>query len=285
MQLRFAKMHALGNDFMIVDLATQRMVPSPERIRAWADRRTGIGFDQFLAVLPPDDPEADFRFSIFNADGSEADQCGNGARCFARFVVDEGLTPKRELVLQTAGGAVVTSTTKRGAVQVDMGVPSVEPQDVPFLAKGVDGACSRQSAAISRRVEVDGEPLRLTPVALGNPHAVLFVDDVDAAEVQRIGSALQRHPQFPKQVNVGFLQVVDRRFGRLRVYERGVGETRACGSGACAAMVAGRLHERFDDRAKLSLPGGKLRLAWQGPGASAKLSGATELVYRGCIEL
>lgn len=284
MRLRFAKMHALGNDFMIVDLLTQRMAPSPERIRAWGDRRTGVGFDQFLAVLPPDDPEADFRYAIFNADGSEAEQCGNGARCFARFVADEGLTPKRQLVLQTAGGTIVTSARKSGAVQVDMGVPSLQPQDVPFIAKG-DGACSGDEAAASCRVEVDGEALRLTPVGFGNPHAVLFVDDVASADVERIGSALQHHPQFPKQVNVGFLQVVDRNFGHLRVYERGVGETRACGSGACAAMVAGRLHRRFDDRAKLSLPGGKLRLAWQGPGTSAKLSGAAELVYQGCIEL
>ena len=283
--LRFAKMHALGNDFMIVDLVTQPVQPSPQRIRAWGDRRTGVGFDQFLAVLPPDDPDADFRYAIFNADGSAAEQCGNGARCFARFVVDQGLTTKRELALQTAGGRIFTSTSAQGRVQVDMGAPSIEPEDVPFVANGVGAADSSMAKRVSYAIEVDGEPLRATPVGLGNPHAVLFVDDVFAAPVERIGSALQRHPQFPQQVNVGFLQVVDRCFGRLRVYERGVGETRACGSGACAAMVAGRLHERFDERVKLSLPGGNLQLVWQGVGASAKLSGDAELVYNGRIEL
>ncbi len=274
MKLRFAKMHGLGNDFMVVDLVTQAVTPSVKHILAWSDRHTGIGFDQLLAVLPPDDPDADFRYRIFNADGSEAEQCGNGARCFARFVVDQGLTVKRELELQTAAGTIHTTLLDNGHVRVDMGVPRVDPEAVPFVA---------DATALCYAIDLAGERLEVTPVALGNPHAVVFVDDVASADVEGIGSALQRHERFPQQVNVGFLQVVGRRFGRLRVYERGAGETRACGSGACAAMVAGRLHDRFDERAKISLPGGRLRLAWRGLGEVATLSGPAQLVYKGRI--
>ena len=221
-----------------------------------------------LLALPPSDPTADFQLSIFNADGSEAEQCGNGVRCFARFLVDEKLTVKRELAIDTAGGRVETTLLDNTHVTVNMGVP--KPLDA-------DGE--------SLSVDLDGESVVITPVSIGNPHAVVFVDNVGQADVEGIGGALQQHERFPERVNVGFLQVVDRRFGRLRVYERGVGETPACGSGACAAMVAARLHDRFDERAKISLPGGKLRVEWQGPGAPATLSGPTELVYTGRIEL
>ena len=284
MRLRFAKMHGLGNDFMIVDLVTQRVAdgkPTAKQIRAWSDRRTGIGFDQFLAALPPDDPDMDFRYRIFNADGSEAEQCGNGARCFARFVRSAKLTKKRELLLQTASGPLCTRLLPGGDVQVDMGVPQVAPQTVPFHAHAATAVCQTPAFAI----DIGAEALQVTPVSIGNPHAVVFVDDVDAADVDAVGRTLQRHECFPEQVNVGFLEVVDRTFGRLRVYERGVGETRACGSGACAAMVAARLHDRFDEVAKVSLPGGKLKLAWNGLGEVAKLSGAAKLVYHGSIEL
>ena len=280
-QLRFAKMHGLGNDFMIVDLVTQPVQPTPAQIRAWGDRRTGIGFDQFLAVLPPDAPDMDFRYRIFNADGREVQQCGNGARCFARFVVDAGLTAKRRLRLQTASGAVRTELLP-DRVRVDMGVPSIEPQTVPFIAE--DGAAS-QRQAFCYPVAINGSCLDLTPVSMGNPHAVIFVDDVTQADVERIGRRLQDHPCFPEQVNVGFLQVVDRGFGRLRVYERGVGETRACGTGACAAVVAGRLHERFDEQVELSLPGGTLCVTWRGAGQTATLAGTTQFVYKGKVTL
>lgn len=284
MQLQFAKMHGLGNDFMIVDLVTQYARPKAEQIRAWGDRRTGVGFDQFLAVLPPDDPAVDFRCRIFNADGGEAEQCGNGARCFARFVVDAGLTVKRDLAVQTAGGVIHTRLSASGDVQVDMGVPSTSPADVPFVAAATLAAAEAgEGAEHCYAVDVSGEVVNFMPVSMGNPHAVTFVADVAGADVQGIGIAMQRHPCFPEQVNVGFLQVVDRRFGRLRVYERGSGETRACGTGACAAMVAGRLRGRFDEKAKISLPGGELRLAWRGPGAPAKLSGAAQLIYNGRI--
>lgn len=276
MKLRFAKMHGLGNDFMVVDLITQRATPTAEHVRSWGDRRTGVGFDQLLLALPPDDPTADFRLRIFNADGSEAEQCGNGARCFARFVVDQALTVKRELAVDTAGGRLETVLLDNGDVRVAMGVPETDPAALPFDAEG---------GSPSYPVDLGGQSVQVTPVSMGNPHAVVFVDDVAEADVEGIGAALQHHDRFPERVNVGFLQVVDRRFGRLRVYERGAGETEACGTGACAAMVAGRLHDRFDERAKLSLPGGKLRVEWQGPGSTATLSGPTELVYSGRIEL
>ena len=275
MKLRFAKMHGLGNDFMVVDLVTQRGTPTPDQVRSWGDRRTGVGFDQLLAVLPPSDPDADFRMRIFNADGSEAEQCGNGARCFARFVVEEELTVKRELLLETEGGNIRTELLDNRQVRVDMGVPSTEPERVPFVA---------EETRASYVIDVGDASVEVTPVSMGNPHAVVFVNNVARADIEGIGSALQHHERFPEQVNVGFLQVVDRRFGRLRVYERGAGETRACGSGACAAMVAARLHDRLEARAKISLPGGKLRLEWQGHGSTAKLSGPTQFVYTGRIE-
>ena len=278
MRLRFAKMHGLGNDFMIVDLVTQAAELDPARIRAWSDRRTGIGFDQLLAVLPPDEPDKDFRCRIFNADGGEAEQCGNGMRCVAQYVVETRLTAKRRLEWQVGLGSAHTRLLGGRHVQVDMGVPTTEPQAVPF-AVDADAKDSRSHA-----VEVLGGTVEVTPVGLGNPHAVIFVEDAEAADVAGIGGALQSHRSFPKQANVGFLQVLGRDSGRLRVYERGVGETRACGSGACAAMVAGRLHGRFDDQATLSLPGGELQVAWRGPGETARLSGDAQLVYQGWVK-
>lgn len=295
--LRFAKMHGLGNDFMVVDLVTQDLDLPPERVRAWADRRTGVGFDQLLAVLPPDDPNADFRYRVFNADGTEAEQCGNGARCFARFVVDEKLTPKRQLTLQTAAGVTRTELLPGGLARVRMGVPSTgcaeqvdttDEGDDPGAKRGGMGDAGdaatptgKPGARLVERIDVAGQTISLTPVSLGNPHAVVFVADVASADVAGVGAALQRHERFPEQVNVGFLQVVDSKFGRLRVYERGVGETRACGSGAAAAMVAAKLHGRWGESAKIALPGGKLRARWRGGQADVEVEGPTQLVYRG----
>ena len=278
MRLRFAKMHGLGNDFMVVDLVTQAAELDSARIRAWSDRRTGIGFDQLLAVLPPDEPDKDFRCRIYNADGGEAEQCGNGMRCVAHYVVETRLTAKRRLEWQVGLGSVHTRLLGGCQVQVDMGVPTTEPQAVPFAVDAV------VKDSHSHAVEVLGGTVEVTPVGLGNPHAVIFVEDAAAADVAGIGEALQSHLSFPKQANVGFLQVLGRDSGRLRVYERGVGETRACGSGACAAMVAGRLHGRFDDQATLSLPGGELQVAWRGPGETARLSGDAQLVYQGWVK-
>ena len=276
MNVRFAKMHGLGNDFMVVDCLTQRAEPKVEQIRRLSDRHTGVGFDQFLAVLPPNDPRADFLLHTYNADGSEAKRCGNGARCFARFVFEEHLTIKRRLVVETLEGNILTELLDADQVRVDMGVPSTEPAKVPFLADEV---------ATSYAIDLEDNCVEVTPVWMGNPHAVIFVDNVSRADIEGIGSALQHHKRFPDQVNVGFLQVVDRHFGRLRVYERGTGETRACGTGACAAMVAAQLHDRFESRAKISLPGGKMKVEWKGQGSPATLEGPAELVYTGRIEL
>jgi diaminopimelate epimerase len=276
MQLRFAKMHGLGNDFMVIDRVSQHFDLEPELVRRWADRHTGVGFDQLLAVEPPGDPEADFRYRIFNADGSEAEQCGNGARCFARFVADNQLSVKDTLVLETNGGPISTTLKSDDQVEVDMGVPSTQPADVPFEAD------TRELAYL---VNVDNCRVAVTPVSVGNPHAVIFVDSVADAPVASLGAALSRHDRFPEGANVGFCQVVDRGFARLRVFERGVGETRACGTGACAAVVAGKINSHLGERVKISLPGGKVRINWPGPGSPVKMIGPACLVYEGTIDL
>ena len=276
MQLKFSKMHGLGNDFMVVDLVSQHWETDPKSIAAWGDRHTGVGFDQFLAVKPPTDPDADFYYQIFNSDGSEAEQCGNGARCFARFVADQALSPKTELVLQTSNNQIKTVRLPDGRVEVDMGVPRLEPDSLPFVA---------DNAGFLHQITVADEDFKIVTVSVGNPHAVLFVDDVMAAPVARIGAALTKHERFPEGVNVGFCEVVDRHFARLRVFERGVGETRACGTGACAAMIAANLTERLDARAKVSLPGGKLKLSWPGPGELIKMTGPAALIYEGQVSV
>ena len=274
MSVRFAKMHGLGNDFMVIDLVTQDLRITPDDVRRWADRRTGVGFDQLLTVESPSDPEADFWFRIYNADGSTAEQCGNGARCIARFVGLSNLSPKRELDLQTDAGLVHTSLLDQD-VLVDMGVPSTHRHDVPFKADQ-DG--------LTHRVDAQCGPFEITPVSVGNPHGVLFVGNAAAADVASVGAALTNHPRFPEGANIGFCEVVDRGLVRLRVFERGVGETRACGTGACAAVVAGRLKGRLGDSVTVSLPGGKVRIAWKGPGAPVRMTGPAALVYEGVLE-
>ena len=274
MKVRFAKMHGLGNDFMVVDLVTQNLVIEPDAVRRWSNRRTGIGFDQLLTLELPTEPDADFSLGIFNADGSGAEQCGNGVRCIARFVRRENLSPKSELELQTESGRVRTVLLDQG-VRVDMGIPSTHPDDVPFAA-GRD--------RLSHALEVEGERHEITPVSMGNPHGVLFVDNAAAADVATVGGALTGHRQFPQGANIGFCEVVDRSFVRLRVYERGVGETPACGTGACAAVVAGRLKGKLDESVQVSLPGGTVSIAWKGPGAPVRMTGPAETVYEGRVE-
>ena len=274
MTLRFAKMHGLGNDFMVVDLVTQNLEIRPEAVRRWSNRRTGIGFDQLLALEYPTEPDADFRFRIYNADGSSAEQCGNGARCIACFVRRENLSPKTELELQTESGRIRTALVSQG-VRVDMGIPSTHPVDVPFAA---------EPDRLSHALDVGGEHYEIVPVSMGNPHGVLFVDNAAAADVAAVGAALTRHARFPQGANIGFCEVVDRGFLRLRVHERGVGETPACGTGACAAVVAGRLKGKLDESVKVSLPGGKVRIAWKGPGAPVRMTGPAETVYEGSVE-
>ncbi len=281
MNLRFAKMHGLGNDFMVLDLVSQSYRPDPEHIRRWSDRHTGVGFDQLLVVAPPEDPDVDFRYIIFNADGTEAEQCGNGARCVARFVRDSGLSVKETLRFQTSNGQIETTLTNGDLVEVDMGVPGLAPEAVPCA---VDEALNQQGEGTGARYTLadnDGEPHELSPVSIGNPHGVLRVDEISEAPVERVGASLTSHPFFPEGANIGFCHVVDPGFIRLRVFERGVGETRACGTGACAAVVAGRLAGVLDERVKVSLPGGKVRIRWQGPDTPVKMTGPATMVYEG----
>lgn len=279
MNLRFTKMHGLGNDFMVVDLVTQNVSLDLKLVKAWSDRRTGIGFDQLLTVLPPTVPDADFRLRIFNSDGTEAEQCGNGGRCVARFVRDTALTKKKGLALDTAGGRMHTRLLEDGRVRVEMNVPNLEAADIPFRPE----LATRDRAGY--RLPVNGKQVEFTPVSMGNPHAVIVVDDVDSAQVESVGAALQASGAFPEGVNVGFLQVMDPENAQLRVFERGTGETRACGSGACAAMVAGNLHGLLRQRATVSLPGGDIELAWRGEGNPVAMTGPTATVYRGRVQL
>ncbi|MCX7064116.1 MAG: diaminopimelate epimerase [Proteobacteria bacterium] len=276
MQIQFSKMHGLGNDFMVIDRVSQDVHLTPDTIQHMADRHTGIGFDQLLCVEPPTDPDSDFRYRIYNADGSEAEQCGNGARCFAKFVVEKHLSSKTELRLQTNTGAIVTHLREDGTVEVEMGVPTTVPDQIPFVT---------DHAAISYPITIGNESVEVVPISVGNPHAVIFVDSINDAPVGRLGPILMHHERFPRGVNVGFCQVIDSGFARLRVYERGVGETRACGTGACAAVVAGVLTGRFGERVKISLPGGKVKISWAGAGHPVYLLGPACFVYEGHIEL
>ena len=276
MHLRFSKMHGLGNDFMVVDLVTQHLELDPDMIKGWADRRTGIGFDQLLVVDPPSTPDADFGYRIYNADGTRAEQCGNGARCFAKFVNDNGLSIKQALTLETTTGLITTTLREDGNFEVAMGVPTAEHDHIPFVGNG---------PGLTQTLAVDGRAIDLTPVSVGNPHAVIWVDNVAAAPVTTLGPVLEQHPAFPNRVNVDFCQIVDRGFVRVRVWERGAGETRACGTGACASVVAGRLQGLLDERVKVSLPGGKIRVAWPGPGTAVTLAGPACLVYQGELAL
>ncbi len=274
--LSFTKMHGLGNDFMVVDAISQPFRLRPETIRELADRHFGIGFDQLLVVEPPGLPDVDFRYRIFNSDGSEVEQCGNGARCFARFVRDQRLTNKKVIRVQTAKGVIELRVGRGGMVTVDMGVPELNPPAIPFAA-------DRRKDIYT--VEVGGETVELSAVSMGNPHGVLVVDDVDTAPVGELGPRLENHPRFPARANIGFLQIVDRTHARLRVFERGSGETMACGSGACAAVVAGCLRGLLDNRVDVELKGGHLVIEWQGEGSPVMMEGPTSSVFEGQLRL
>ena len=276
MLLRFTKMHGLGNDFMVLDLISQHAHIQPKHAKAWGDRHTGVGFDQLLLVEAPTNPDVDFRYRIFNADGSEVEQCGNGARCFARFVVDKRLTVKKQIRVETKGGIIELNLRPDGQVTVDMGAPRLLPEQIPFQA---------DAEALSYTVEVDGQRHELAAVSMGNPHAVLRVDNVDNAPVHSLGPKLEHHPRFPKRVNVGFLQVINRQQARLRVWERGAGETQACGTGACAAAVAAIRQGWMDSPLQLELPGGSLSIEWAGPGQPVMMTGPAVRVYEGQIRL
>ncbi|MGX8940835.1 diaminopimelate epimerase [Symbiopectobacterium sp. Eva_TO] len=274
--MQFAKMHGLGNDFMVVDAVTQNVYFSPELIRRLSDRHRGVGFDQLLVVEPPYDPELDFHYRIFNADGSEVAQCGNGARCFARFVRIKGLTNKRDIAVSTHTGRMVLSVTDDELVRVNMGEPDFEPQRVPFRAA---------KAEKTYILRANDNTVLCGVVSMGNPHCVIQVDDVDTANVETLGPVLESHERFPERVNVGFMQIIDRSHIRLRVYERGAGETQACGSGACAAVAVCIQQGLLADEVRVSLPGGDLDIHWKGVGHPLYMTGPATHVYDGFIHL
>lgn len=274
MKIEFTKMHGLGNDFMVINQVTQNVELSPEMIRRWADRHTGIGFDQLLLVSPPSSPDVDFSYRIFNADGSEVEQCGNGARCFARFVYDKKLTSKQLIPVETLSGRIQLKLEASGLVTVNMGQPVFEPAQIPLQAD------HRQSLY---KFDVDGDSMELACVSMGNPHGVLQVYSVDAAPVEKIGPKLESHPLFPNKANIGFCQVVDRDHLLLRVYERGAGETLACGTGACAAAVVNIAAGRVNNNVSVTLPGGTLEIEWQGEGHPVMMTGPATTVYEGII--
>ena len=276
MQLKFTKMHGLGNDFVMLDLVTQRCKLRASHVRKLADRRLGIGCDQVLVAEPPHDPDVDFRYRIYNADGREVEQCGNGARCFAVFVRERRLTSKQRIRVETGSGVTELVVLDNGQVRVNMGAPRLDPADIPF---------TRASRETRYELELPGRTLDIGAVSMGNPHAVTVVSDVDNAAVAELGPLVEYHADFPEQVNAGFLEVVSPQHARLRVYERGVGETRACGTGACAAMVVGRLQGLLEDRVRLDLNGGELEIAWAGEGQAVMMTGPATKVFEGSIEL
>jgi len=276
MLVRFTKMHGLGNDFMVIDALSQRVRITPNIVRKLSDRHLGIGFDQLLLVEPPSRPDMDFRYRIYNADGSEVEHCGNGARCFGRFVRDRRLTTKDEIRVETARGHAIIHLLRDRQVDVDMGAPELRPAEIPFQA---------EQQSVTYAVDVNGESVELSAVSMGNPHGVLVVGDVESAPVETLGPALEAHPRFPQKANIGFMQVVNRGEIRLRVYERGAGETLACGTGACAAVVAGRLRGLLDEEVLVHLPGGDLRIRWAGDGEAVRMTGPATTVFEGQIYL
>lgn len=277
--LKFTKMHGLGNDFMVVDGISQHFDPAAAPIAEWADRHRGIGFDQLLLVEAPLLPEAEFGYRIFNADGSEVEQCGNGARCFARFVHEKGLSRNRRIKVATAKGLIVLNSQENGLVTVDMGEPRLAAADIPF-APAPDEAAD----ALWHEIDLDGASARFSCVNMGNPHAVLVVDDVHRAPLAEWGARLERHPQFPERVNVGFMQVLDAHHIRLRVFERGTGETQACGTGACAAAVAGMRAGLLARQGAVcvSLPGGDLQIEWAADN-HVLMAGPAATVFEGTV--
>ncbi len=279
MRLRFAKMQGQGNDFVVFDGVRQRVHLTAAGVRAIADRHFGIGCDQVLVVERPADPANDFRYRIWNADGGEVEQCGNGARCFARFVLDEGLTAKREIRVETAGGVIAPRIEESGQVTVDMGAPRFEPREVPFEAERVE---------LVYPLSVAGAAIEASVLSMGNPHAVQVVQDVDRAPVATQGPLLERHPAFPRRVNAGYVQVLARDHVKLRVWERGAGETLACGTGACAAVVAGIRRGLLDERVTVTTRGGDLVIRWPGktnPAAPVMMTGDAVRVFDGETEL
>ena len=276
MKVGFTKMQGLGNDFVVFDAIRQRFVPTPTQARFIADRHFGVGCDQVLVVEAPTRPGVDFRYRIFNADGGEVEQCGNGARCFARFVHDRRLTDKREIHVETSAGIIAPRLEADGQVTVDMGVPRLMPDEIPFESDSSD---------VVQPLRVADKVFDITAVSMGNPHAVQVVVDVDDFPVARYGPLIEAHERFPRRVNAGFMEIVDRHAIRLRVYERGAGETLACGTGACAAVVAGILRGVLDSPVRVATRGGALSIAWAGHGSTVRMTGPAITVFEGEIVL
>ncbi|MCL4800243.1 MAG: diaminopimelate epimerase [Burkholderiales bacterium] len=276
MRLKFTKMQGAGNDFVVIDGVRQQVALGPEALRRIADRHFGIGADQILVVERARTPGVDFAYRIFNADGGEVEQCGNGARCFVRFVRDRGLTDKDEIRVETVAGIIVPRLEPDGRVTVDMGAPVFDPARVPFVT---------DSDALVQPLAVDGTTVGITALSMGNPHAVQLVEDVERAPVAELGPRIERHPRFPRGVNAGFMQIVDRGRIRLRVYERGAGETLACGTGACAAAVAGIRRGLLDSPVTVAARGGELTIAWRGADNPVCMTGPAETVFEGEIEI
>jgi len=276
MELSFSKMHGLGNDFVVIDAINQQVKLSTPQIRHIADRRHGVGCDQLLLVEAPEQPDAEFRYRIFNANGREVEQCGNGARCFARFVRQKGLTKASRITVQTKAGRIELVVQDDGQISVDMGPPHLEPAEIPFQAM-----VRAQRYALS----VNGETVEIGAVSMGNPHAVLEVPHLDSAPLAKLGPRIESHPRFPNHVNVGFMEIIDRSRIRLRVFERGVGETLACGSGACAAVVIGRIQGTLDETVTVELRGGDLVVSWAGEHQPVLMTGPATFVFEGKIDL
>ena len=272
MRLKFTKMQGLGNDFVMLDGIRQRVELDRAQIVRLADRHFGVGCDQVLLVERPSRADVDFRYRIFNADGGEVEQCGNGARCFVHFVRDQGLTAKRKIRVETLSGVIEPTLEEDGQVQVDMGVPRFEPEAIPFVG---------DSAAPTQDLDVAGASVTISTLSMGNPHAVQAVADVEVAPVATQGPLIERHPQFPGGANAGYMQVVDRANIRLRVWERGAGETLACGTGACAAVVAGIRRGLLDSTVRVRTRGGELTIRWDGAGEPVLMTGPAQAVFEG----
>ncbi len=276
MILTFTKMHGAGNDFVVLDGTRQRIELTPEQLRLLADRHFGVGCDQILLVEKPETKEADFRYRIFNGDGGEVEQCGNGARCFMRFVHDQKLTGKREIVVETLGGLISPRLEQDGRITVNMGMPIFDPAQIPFVGG---------SGSVSEQLDVNGTILSISALSMGNPHAVQVVEDIENAPVKEIGALIERHPRFPKRVNAGFMQVMDNHNIRLRVYERGAGETLSCGTGACAAVVAGIRQGLVESPVNVATRGGVLSISWEGNGKDVQMTGPAITVFSGEITI
>ncbi len=274
MEIQFTKMHGLGNDFVVIDAINQEIDLSEDQVRFIADRHFGVGCDQLLLVEAAATDEVDFFYRIFNADGGEVEQCGNGARCFAVFVREKGLTDKDFIRVETASGVIELQVQPDGQITVDMGIPELNPWDIPFNA---------DTRLDEYALDVDGQVLKIGAVSMGNPHAVTIVDNIDTVAVDELGAGIENHALFPNRVNAGFMQIIDERHIRLRVFERGAGETLACGTGACAAMVVGHLQGHLTDEVQVDLPGGSLQISWQGEASPVMMTGPATTVFEGKI--